>query len=260
MAIHHGPRPLTVYEDFYSPLALLTPTSPPLQHHCPLCCFVLKNWLTILKNEWFMGPYYITSPPRTQQEGTMPSPLGSGHCGVKNPHQDSPSPSLTHSRPRPSTLLSPHGFQLSGTWFPIPGTDACPQMRARNVGTGLSKKAGERSLLSPHCPAAPKTILGTEELMPNTYCRRSVNAAAASRWSLTCADHQLSGSSMRASGKGGKPTEGQRSCRPWGADHRPARYTGSWCGRRGHGTWHGGHRTRQGDMVALGRPPTRGRL
>lgn len=98
----------------------------------------------------------------------MPSPLGSGHCGVKNPHQDSPSPSLTHSRPRPSTLLSPHGFQLSGTWFPIPGTDACPQMRARNVGTGLSKKAGERSLLSPHCPAAPKTILGTEELMPNT--------------------------------------------------------------------------------------------
>ena len=96
----------------------------------------------------------------------MPSLLRSGPCGVKNPHQDSRTPCLTHPRPRP--LLSPHSLQLSGTYFPISGTEACPQMKARNVGTGLSKKAEERRLLSPHCPAAIKTILGIKELMPST--------------------------------------------------------------------------------------------
>ena len=136
----------------------------------------------------------------------------------------------------PSPLLSPHGLRLSGTCFPIPGTDACPQMRARNVGTGLSKKAGrERRLLDSYCPPAPKTQPGVKELTSGTR-----HTVAADGRSPTGTGRPPQRPFCRASGKGVNHPMGRGAAGPWALpaglrDAQGSEGVGTWWGDRGCG-------------------------
>lgn len=171
----------------------------------------------------------------------------------------------THPKARPSILLSPQGPQLSGTCFPIPGTNACPQMRARNVGTGLSKKAGERRLLSPHCPAAPQTIPRIKEQMPSTGHTVNTQSMHLLPTGGLCpgTGYQPQWPFQESLRKGRPANQGVAG--PWGAGNRPARSQtfGTRCvgerdirhsigdmghGREDMGKWRG-YRTCLGDMV-----------
>lgn len=126
-----------------------SPTTPLTLIQCPyhLCCSIRKLFLKASLNKG-LGGLIISLHPQTTAGGVSAiTSRGSSPRGQNTPRPPT-LPALSRTRAKatdPSTLLSPHSLQISGTCFPIFGTDACLQMRARNVGTeGFPRKQEEK--------------------------------------------------------------------------------------------------------------------
>lgn len=88
--------------------------------------------------------------------------------GVNNlcrtlPAHATTTPPRSQGHPSKHSALSPQGLWLSESCFPTPETDACPQMRARNVDSGLSRKPEGKGSSAPPARQLPKPYQGLKK-------------------------------------------------------------------------------------------------